>query len=192
MKKILLINGHPDHESLNRTLADAYKRGSEEGGFQCKQINLSEFNFDPVLHYGYRQRTELEPDLLQIQQDITDADHLVFIYPNWWGTFPSLLKGFFDRVFLPGFAFKYRENSLLWDKLLKGRSARLIVTMDTPKWFYGMVYRAPGHHAMKKCILGFCGIKPVKVTTFGPVKASDQRNREKWIQAVEKLGKMGK
>jgi len=77
---------------------------------------------------------------------------------------------------------------MLWDRLLKGKSARLIVTMDSPKWYYSMVYKSPGHNSIKKGVLEFCGIKPVKITTFGPVKTSDDRKRKKWINQVEKLG----
>lgn len=188
MRKVLVINGHPDPESLCTELARSYKRGADKKGGDCKLVHLNELNFDPILHYGYRKRTELEPDLLKIQEEILSADHLVFVYPNWWGTYPALLKGFFDRVFLPKFAFKYRENSLFWDKLLTGKSARLIVTMDTPKWYYSLVYKSPGHNSLKKGILGFCGIKPVKVTSFGPVKLSDDKKRKKWIEKAERLG----
>jgi Putative NADPH-quinone reductase (modulator of drug activity B) len=188
MKKILIINGHPDNESFCADLAASYKKGAELANADCKLVNLTDLNFDLNLHYGYKKRTELEPDLLAIQQDILDADHLVFVYPTWWGTYPALLKGFVDRVFLPKFAFQYRENSLLWDKLLKGKSARLIVTMDTPSWYYSLVYKNPGHNSMKKGILEFCGIKPVKITAFGPIKSSDDKKRQDWVNLVEKLG----
>ncbi len=123
------------------------------------------------------------------QKEILDAEHLVFVYPNWWGTFPALLKGFIDRVLLPGFAFKYRENSLLWDKLLIGRTARLIITMDTPKWYYYLVSKAPGVNAIKKGVLQFCGINPVKTTLFGPVKTSTIEKRKNWLNNVFELGK---
>ncbi len=189
MKSILIINGHPDKESLCSALAESYAKGAESSKTNCKLVHLSDLKFDPVLHYGYRKRTELEPDLLRIQNDIIEANHLVFVYPNWWGTYPALLKGFIDRVFLPKYAFKYRENSLLWDKLLKGKSARLIVTMDTPKWYYLMVVNSPGHNSFKKSILEFCGIKPVKITAFGPVKSSDEKKRSEWLKKVEVLGK---
>jgi putative NADPH-quinone reductase len=189
MKKILIINGHPDKDSFCSELAKVYKKGADSIGVECKLIHLIDLNFDPILRYGYRQRTELEPDLLAVQQDILDSDHLVFVYPTWWGTYPALLKGFIDRVFLPKFAFKYREDSLLWDKLLKGKSARLIVTMDTPKWYYSLIYHSPGHNSMKKGVLEFCGVTPVKVTAFGPIKSSSIKMRNKWIQKVEELGK---
>jgi NAD(P)H dehydrogenase (quinone) len=176
MKKILIINGYPDSESFCADLAISYKHGADLTNADCELVNLIDLKFDLNLHYGNRKRTELEPDLIKIQQDIIDADHLVFIYPTWWGTYPALLKGFINRVFLPKFAFKYRDNSLLWDKLLKDKSARLIVTMDTPKWYYSLIYKNPGHNSMKKGILEFCGIKPVKITTFGPIKSSNKKN----------------
>jgi NAD(P)H dehydrogenase (quinone) len=188
MKKILIINGHPDKESLCFALAESYKKGAELTGADCKLINLVDLDFNPILTFGYRKVSELEPDLLQAQKEILNAEHLVFVYPNWWGTYPALLKGFFDRVFLPNFAFKYRENSPLWDGLLKGKSARLIVTMDTPKWYYWLIFRSPGHNSMKKGILGFCGIKPIRITSFAPIKSSDDKTRKQWIEEVEKLG----
>ncbi len=189
MKKILIINGHPDKESLGHELAKRYQKGAEDSGAEVKFVNLIDLDFAPVLKHGYHKRTELEPDLLQIQQDIKEADHLVFVYPTWWGTYPALLKGFIDRVFLPKFAFKYRENSLLWDKLLTNKSARLIVTMDTPNWYYNWIYGKPGHNSFKKCILEFCGIKPVRISSFGPVKSSDEKIRAKWLEKAEKFGK---
>lgn len=192
MKRILIINGHPDRESFCTDLAIAYKKGAEETEAECKLVNLIDLQFDPILHFGYNKRTELEPDLIQIQQDIKNANHLVFVYPNWWATFPALLKGFIDRVFLPKFAFKYRENSPYWDKLLAGRSARLIVTMDSPAWYYRLFVGRPGHNAMKKGILGFCGIKPVHISAFSPLKSSGEKTRKKWITEVENLGKKQK
>ena len=147
MKKILIINGHPDKESLGHELALRYQEGAEKSVAEVKFVNLIDLDFTPVLKHGYHKRTELEPDLVQIQQDIKEADHLVFVYPTWWGTYPALLKGFIDRVFLPNFAFKYRDNSLLWDKLLTNKSARLIVTMDTPNWYYNLIYKKPGQES---------------------------------------------
>jgi len=188
MKKILIINGHPDKESFCHELALNYKIGADKSSADCKLINLIDLKFDPILHYGYRKRTELEPDLLDVQQEILNADHLVFVYPTWWGTFPALLKGFIDRVFLPRFAFKHIENSLLWDKLLKGKTARLIVTMDAPNWYYCLIYKSPGHNSFKKGILEYCGVKPVKITSFGSIKSSDEMMRKKMIKKIEILG----
>ncbi|MBX3243358.1 MAG: NAD(P)H-dependent oxidoreductase [Acidobacteria bacterium] len=192
MKKILIINGHPDRESYCHALAEAYKRGALASGSELKEIVIADLQFNPNLQFGYRKRTELEPDLLAAREMILWAEHLVWIYPVWWGSFPAILKGFLDRVFLPGFAFKKRENSLMWDTLLTGRSARIISTLDQPVWFYWLVNRRPTYWAMKRMTLNFCGIKPVKATTIGPIRLSKPAWREKWLKKVEKLGQKQK
>jgi putative NADPH-quinone reductase len=189
MKKILIINGHPDKESLCFALAESYKKGADASGIECKLVHLIDLQFNPILTYGYRVVSELEPDLIKIQQEISEAHHLVIVYPNWWGTYPALLKGFIDRVFLPNFAFKYLKNSPLPAKLLKGKTARIIVTMDTPTWYYWLINKSPGSNSMKKAILEFCGISPVKISSFAIVKSSDDKERKRWIDEVEKLGK---
>lgn len=189
MKKILIINGHPDKESLCSQLAQGYMDGAMESGAECSLYNISDLNFSPNLSLGYRKRTELEPDLVTIQSEISNADHLVIVYPIWWATFPALLKGLIDRVFLPGFAFKYRENSLLWDKLLVGKSARLIVTMDSPRWYYSLFLKNAGIRALKTGVLEFCGVKPVNITKFGSVKQSNEFIIKAWIHKAEKLGR---
>lgn len=186
--KILVINGHPDSQSFCSALSEAYIEGAISNNAEVRTIDLSKIQFDLNLKFGYRQRTELEKDLIEAQKLITWADHLVFVYPTWWGAMPAILKGFIDRVFLPGFAFKYRENSNLWDKLLRGKSAHLIVTMDTPPWYNRWIYKRAGHNVMKRNILQFCGITPVRVTEIGPVKPSSAELRAKWLHKVKKLG----
>ncbi len=188
MKKILIINGHPDRESFNFALAEAYKKGALASNAEVKEIVVRDLNFNPNLQFGYRKRTELEPDLLDAQQKIRWADHLVLVYPVWWGSIPALFKGFFDRVFLPGFAFQKRENSVWWDKLLVNKSARIICTLDQPAWYYWLVYRQPSTFAMKKLTLQFTGIKPVRVTTIGPIRLSKDNYRANWLTKVEALG----
>jgi NAD(P)H dehydrogenase (quinone) len=188
--KIVIINGHPDSQSFCTALSEAYAEGASTSAnrVETRTIDLSKLDFELNLKYGYRQRTELEEDLIEAQKLISWADHLVFVYPTWWGAMPAILKGFIDRVFLPGFAFKYRENSNLWDKLLNGRSAHLIVTMDTPSWYNRWIYRRAGHNVMKRNILQFCGITPVRVTEIGPVKPSSPELRAKWLNKVKALG----
>nr|WP_145404549.1 NAD(P)H-dependent oxidoreductase [Paenibacillus xylanexedens] len=186
--KILIINGHPDPQSYCRALSTSYTEGARKSGASVELIDLSEIEFNPNLRYGYRQRTELEPDLLKAQELIRWADHLVFVYPMWWGTMPAVLKGFIDRIFLPGFAMRYRENSVLWDKLLKGKSAQLIVTSDTPRLYNALVYGNAGHRLMKNNILKFSGVSPVRVTDISPVRNSTEAFRQKWLDKVKEMG----
>jgi putative NADPH-quinone reductase len=188
MKNILIIQGHPDEESYCRALGNAYKMGAISEGAEVQEIVVSELSFNPSLNFGYRKRTKLESDLLAAQDKIKWADHLVIIYPLWWGGMPAILKGFFDRTFLPGFAFQKRENSVWWDKYLTGKSARIITTMDQPPWYHWLVYGKPAHKAMKKMILEFCGIKPVKITSIGPIRFSTDEFRKKHLEKVNTLG----
>jgi len=192
MKKILIINGHPDKESFSFGLSEAYKKGAEKSNAEIKEINVRELTFNPNLEFGYRKRTELEPDLLDAQDKIKWADHIVWVYPVWWSSVPAIMKGFLDRILLPGFAFKKRENSLLSDKCLTGKSARIICTMDQPTWFYKLIYRSPSHNAMKKGTLHYIGIKKVRITAIGPIRLSTEEFRAKWLNTVEKLGQMNK
>lgn len=187
-KRVLVILGHPQNDSLCGTLARAYAESARSAGAEVREMELGNLTFDPILHEGYRQIQALEPDLVQAQKLMQWAEHLVFVYPNWWGSMPALMKGFFDRVLLPGFAFKYRHDSPWWDRLLAGRSAHLIVTMDTPPWVYRWLWKMPGHNQMRRTILDFCGIKPVKITSFGSVKESTQAQRAQWIATVRKIG----
>ncbi|WP_297802183.1 NAD(P)H-dependent oxidoreductase [Arenimonas sp. GDDSR-1] len=187
-KRILVILGHPSEDSLCGALAQAYATGAEASGNEVRRISLGTLRFDPVLHDGYARIQTLEPDLVAAQEAIAWAQHLVFVYPIWWGSMPALLKGFFDRIFLPGFAFTFRKGSLMADGLLAGRSAHLLVALDTPPWYFRWVYRMPGHHQMKRTILGFCGIKPVTVSNFGPVKDSRPRTRERWLSRAFAYG----
>jgi NAD(P)H dehydrogenase (quinone) len=192
MKKIVIINGHPNKESLNFAFAKAYNKGATNSGAEVKEIIIADLNFNPNLQFGYQKRTELEPDLLDAWEKIICADHLVWIHPVWWGGLPAMMKGFIDRLFLPGFAFQYRENSILWDKLLKGKTAHIITTLDQPSWYYWLIYGRPSVNQLKKSTLEFCGINPVKVSYFGIIKNSKDTTRQKWISAVEKLGKQNK
>lgn len=186
-KRILVILGHPSNRSFCGALADSYIEAAQQAGHEVRQLRLGELAFDPVLHEGYQQIQPLESDLLQAQADVLWAEHLTLVYPIWWGGTPALLKGFFDRVFLPGFAFKYRPGKAFPEKLLKGRSAHLLVTMDTPAWYYRWVYRMPGLHQMRKTTLAFCGIRPRKTLTFGPILGSTERQRETWLKQAQAI-----
>ena len=161
---------------------------AKEKGGDVERINLGDLRFDPILRNGYRKIQNLESDLVEAQRLIKWANHIVFVYPVWWSGPPALLKGFIDRVFLPNFAFKYRENSTNWDKLLTGRSARLILTSDAPiAWLY-LAYLHPALNMMKKATLEFCGVSPVSVTSFGSIKNANEKKREGLLYDTYRAG----
>ena len=189
MNKILIINGHPDKDSFCFGLAAAYKKGALSSGAEVKEIVIRDLNFNPNLQFGYQKRTELEPDLVSSWEKILWADHLIWVHPVWWGGLPAIAKGFVDRLFLPGFAFQYRENSVWWDKLLTGKTAHIVTTLDQPSWYYRFVFGRPSVNQLKKSTLEFCGIKPVKVTYVQPIRNSKIEFRNNWLQKAEVLGK---
>lgn len=188
MKKILIINGHPNRDSFNVGLAEAYKKGAVHSGAEIQEITIADLEFNPNLQFGYQKRMELEPDLIKAWEIIQWADHLVWVHPVWWGGLPAITKGFIDRLFLPGLAFKYRENSVWWDKFLTGKTAHIITTLDQPSWYYRIFYGRPSINQLKKSTLEFCGVKPVKVTYIGVIKNSKEEQRQKWIKKVYSLG----
>jgi len=185
--RCLLILAHPRRDSLCGALFDAYAEGARQAGVECRELILSEMHFDPDVHAVSPEQQLLELDLLRAQQDIQWAEHLVFVYPTWWGTFPALLKGFLDRVLTPGFAFHHVTHDQ-WDKLLSGRTADLITTMDTPPLIYRFIYRAPGHQALARATLGYCGIRTARIEAFGPVIAAVAGQRQQWLDRARSLG----
>ena len=188
MKKILIIHCHPNPDSFNRGLGKAYKQGAIQAGAEVQEIEIASLQFNPNLQFGYQKRSELEPDLLLAWNKILWAEHLVWVHPVWWGGLPAIAKGFIDRLFLPGMAFQYKENSVWWDKLLKGRTAHIITTLDQPGWYYWLAFGRPSVNQLKKSTLEFCGISPVKVTYVGIIKTSTEEIRKKWLQKIESQG----
>ncbi|QDF96681.1 NADPH:quinone reductase [Azoarcus sp. DD4] len=186
-KRILVILGHPSHESLCGALTDAYAEAAQAAGHEVTLLRLGELDFDPSLHEGYNRIQALEADLVKVQAAIRWAEHIAFVFPVWWGSVPAVLKGMLDRVFLPGFAFQYRTGALFPEPLLKGRSADLVVSMDTPPWYFRWIYRMPAVHQMRKTTLEFCGIRPVRTLLLGPVKGAAPQRREAWLAKARAL-----
>ncbi len=185
-KKIFILIGHPDKESFNKNLAYAYADGAREKGHEVRVVGLSDLVFDPILHHGYREIQELEPDLKKVQEDIKWCDHFVVLYPSWWSTMPALLKGMFDRMWLPGFAFKFHPSGLWWDGLLKGRSARVFVTSDAPPIFTRIIF-GDTTNEIRRGILWFAGFS-VSVKKIGPVKKISEEKKQKWYARLKKWG----
>ena len=187
MKQILIIDAHPAATSLCSALVERYSAAALDNRAEVREVHLRDLQFDPILHEGYEQRQDWEPDLLSTWQLFEWASHIVFVYPTWWGGHPALLQGFFERVFLPGKVATFHENDSGWDKLLLGKTAQIITTMDTPYWYYRTFYLNCGIRHVKQTILEFTGLK-VRVQVFGNVKFSKQKTREKWLKKAAQLG----
>jgi putative NADPH-quinone reductase len=186
-KHIVILLGHPDKETFTGTLADEYQAAAEEAGHTIARFNIGEMQFDPVLHKGYKEIQQLEPDLLHIQEELRQADHFVVVYPNWWCTMPAILKGFFDRVWLPGFAFNFNKETNKIEQHLVGKTARVIVVAGTHSPFRTWWQFGDYTNEIQHGILGFAGFRSA-VSAFGPCEKVDDSVREKWRAKVRMLG----
>lgn len=185
-KKIFILAGHPDTDSMCVELANAYAEGAHTSGFDVKRTNLSEMQFDPILHQGYRVIQELEPDLKKFQEDVRWCHHFVIIYPSWWSTMPALLKGLFDRAWLPAFAYKFLPSGFGWKRLLKGRTATVFITSDAHPWLARFLF-GDNVNEIRDGILWFAGFSP-KIKKIGPVKNISLEQRERLVEKFKKFG----
>lgn len=186
---VLIVLGHPRTESYCGALARAYERGAREAGMETRFLALGELDFDPHVRVDSPENQSLEADLARAHALLDWAEHLVFVYPTWWGTMPALLKGFLDRLVMPGEAFRfYGPGAMDWEALWQGKSAQLITTMDTPPPVYRLIYRSPGSQAMKAATLGFCGVGPVRTLICGPLRTSTAARRRQWLGRAHRAG----
>jgi putative NADPH-quinone reductase len=189
--KVVIIDGHPDgaKERYVHALAAAFRKGCEAGGHEVQTIAVCSLAFSGIRSSADFLQRRPPPDIREAQEKIQWADHLVILYPLWLGGMPGLLKSFFEQVLRPGFAFDAAKGKGLPRKLLKGRSARIIVTMGMPAFFYRWYFRAHSLRSLERNILAFCGIAPVRSTLVGMVEGMSQRKRTQWLQKVEALGR---
>ncbi|MEM6857836.1 MAG: NAD(P)H-dependent oxidoreductase [Pseudomonadota bacterium] len=181
---VLLIDAHPDEGRLTSHLIDIYE-DFLPNDLNCERMAVRDLEFSPNLKHGYARRTQWEPDVERMAAAIDACDHLVIAFPMWWGAEPARLKGLLDRLLLPGFAFVYHKDDPWWDKLLQGRSADVIITMDTPPLFLRFMYGNSIIQRWKKQVLGFVGFKPVRIAAFGPVKdGGADKALEKWSKKL--------
>ncbi len=183
MPRTLVLDGHPDPHSLTAALTKAYVAGA---GDHTVLLSLRDLAIDPSLHRGYQPGQTVEPDLVRARELIEWSEHITVLTPVWWGSVPAVLKGFFDRTLVIGWAFRYRDNGHP-EGLLLGRTGRVIVTSDSPRWYLPLV----GDTTVKQVrgrTLEFCGISPVRVTRYGGVRDADDERRAGWLEDARRLG----
>lgn len=189
-KKIFILMGNPYAQGFTAELADAYEKTAAEAGYEVRRMNIGDLKFDPILHKGYSEIQQLEPDLVKVQENIKWADHVVIVYPNWWVSMPALLKGMFDRMWLPGFAFSFDKETHHVHELLKGKTARVIVVDGAHSPFFTRFKYGDYTNEISRGILGFSGIK-TEVTAMGPCEHANQQHHDAWVAQVKELGSMG-
>lgn len=192
-KHVLIIDGHPDRDPKRfvHALTDAYRRAAEGAGHRVHVVRLCDLDF-PWLR-GAAEFAAAPPAVIAEQQEhVRRADHLVLLYPLWLGSMPALLKAFLEQALRPGFAFGAAERRGLPKKLLAGKSARIVVTMGMPAFFYRLYYRAHSLKSLERNILGFVGIKPVRATLLGNVEGQSATARARSIAELEQHARLAR
>jgi len=189
-KNILVLLGNSDKETYSGTIADRYEAAAVNSGHNVVRVNIGDMHFDPILHKGYKEIQQLEPDLLDLQEKFRAADHIVIVYPNWWNTMPAILKGLFDRFWIPGFAFNFDKQTKKLIRRLEGKTARVIIVAGTHSPFQTWWKFGDYTNEIQYGILEFAGLS-TKVTAFGPCERVDGICREKWLNQVEQMGAKG-
>jgi putative NADPH-quinone reductase len=190
-RRIVIIDGHPDTESSRfiHALAQRYEQGARSNGHQVAKIVVGALDFRGLYSNEDFKTGKPSPVIRQCQDTIAWADHLVILYPLWLGSMPAMLKSFFEQVLRPGFAFEAAKGKGFPRKLLKGKSARIIVTMGMPAFFYRWYFRAHSLKSLERNILAFCGIHPIRATLVGMVEDMDGKKRDHWLSDVGAFGR---
>jgi putative NADPH-quinone reductase len=193
--RILVVLGHPRSESLCGALVDAYAEAARAAGAVVTVRRLADADFDlaarePSLLRWAPDQIGREPVVDAMIAEVLDADHVVLVFPQWWGTYPALLKGYVDRVFLSQLAFAYRSASGAgWRKLLTGRTGRLIMTMDSPGWWDTLRYGRAAVRSLEHAVLWYCGVRTVGVTRLAQVRTSTPQRRAHWLETAARQGR---
>ena len=188
MAKIAIIVGHPQNQTLCDGLAEAYERGAKGAGHEVKLFALSRLKFDPILRGGYRELQPLEPDLQAAYDWMAVSDHWVLVFPLWCGDMPALLKGFIERILQPELMRRRGTDQEMNWRIFPEKSARVIMTMGMPTLFYRFWYGANTIRLLKRNILHFIGVRPVRHSLYGMVAEVSTDKRLAWLKEVEALG----
>lgn len=189
-RKILVLDGHPAKDSFCGALAESYAEAAKGKGNEVRRVALSSLAFDTDLGTSsFRDTKPWEPDLEAFFADLEWCDHLVLTHPLWWGGMPAKLKGLIDRVFLPGKTFKYVKGKAFPEKLMQGRTSEVLVTSDTPGWYFRFIYGSGIRKQTKHQILDFCGLKMTGYHWFSPIRGSADDARAKMLERAASLGR---
>lgn len=189
-KRIFILNGHPAETSLNRAFAETYAKAARAAGHDVRVAHLHDLDFDADFGFaGYKTIKPLEPGLEEVLENIEWSEHVVLTTPMWWGGVPGKLKGLFDRVLLPGRTFDTHVPAGKMPKpMLTGRTGRVIVTADTPKFLLSLMYRNAMVNQLKGQVFKFVGITPTKITYLAGASHPKEGSVARWMRKISAYG----
>lgn len=190
---ICIIDAHPDPnpERLVHALCRAYEAGARAGGHHVETVRLADLDIPFLNSAADFARPPPEP-IARERQKIAAADHVVFAFPLWLGNLPARAKAFLEQAARDNFFLETGESATQWPRqLMKGKSARVIVTMGMPGLVYRLVMDAGSLKAVERGLLGIAGFRPVRHTILGGVEQASRSKVEGWFADMRELGRMG-
>lgn len=188
--KYLIISSHPYNGSFNAGVAKSIKETAEQKGHEVSKIDLVSDGFNPVMTAGdlkaWGQGSSIDPMVKSYQAMIEAADILVFPFPVWWGTMPAVLKGFCDKVLLPGWAYRYGENGEMIGQLTS-KKAIVITTMETPVEVFENHYKNPVDGSFIKDTLQTCGIEVIHYLQIDKIVSGGREHAESKMNEILKF-----
>lgn len=188
-KSIVVLNGHPhrDKSHLCCALAEAYASGAKKAGHKVKTISIAEMDI-PFLRDPEDMKSAAPKPVADAQKAVKAADHVVIVYPLWCGTMPALVKAFFEQLCRNSFAIVENPKGGWPQQMLKGKSARAIVTMGMPAAAYRLFFGAHGVKSLDVGILGMAGFRPVKDTLIGGADGITPKQAARLFERMRALG----
>lgn len=187
--KIAVVIGHPDPESYNHALAKAFIESAKEEGHEVRVLDLATAEFDPVLRFGYRKAQPEEPFVRESKEALLWAEHLAIFFPLWWTAEPALLKGWFDRVFLQGFAYRFEPDHEGPVHLLSHLTATLCCTSHQPAEI-SLSAREYPISRIADHIFGFTGVRAIQRLAVGGIgEPGDRETCLKFLETVRDAAK---
>lgn len=194
--KTLIIYAHPETEGHNTYILERVKENLEERKENFEVVDLYKINYDPILkeneHYtAGEEHKKISEQNKKFQEKIKNTDKIITIFPVWWGSYPAILRGFFDRVLTPGFAFRYSRKKLIKSvpyKLLKGKKAVVFMTSGGPKIGYLMLGNSP-KISIKYFTLWFSGITSKIVHFYNCINLQGEEGNKKKKKIDKKVRK---
>jgi putative NADPH-quinone reductase len=186
--QITVIVAHPDRHSFNHAIAQTAVDHLTKNGHDAESHDLYAEKFDPILLADeISEEAHLSEAIKLHCKEISQAEGIIIIHPNWWGQPPAILKGWIDRVLRPGVAYRFAENDQgegIPVGLLRANTAIVLNTSNTQSERELQVFGDPLETIWKNCIFDLCGVKTFYRETFNVVITSTIEQRQEWLQRI--------
>ncbi len=193
--KPLIIYAHPYNGSFCHAVKEKIIETLKEKGEKYNIIDLYEDKFDPVMSGDdlrlYSKGETTDPNVDKYLNLLSETSIIYLIFPVWWGVMPAILKGFFDKVFLPQRAYIPKKSGLMKAMFPDIKKAVIFNTLGGPKAYHNLILKFPVKRVVGSTTLKIIGVKKVDIVQFDSMKKSSDKLREKWLNQTAEIVRKG-